>query len=253
MASIVDAFNNAFSDKFLYLKMALYAIPVYFCIQFFMKGQMSYFYILGSIFTIIYAGLLAVGLNNVNTNRIEILTLNPIKLFKTIFKMLVVMIPQILVFGFFGNVTVQRVTIPIDLPHAQLIFSIVVWAVFCAILLTSYLSFSRKLSIKSGFNYLEIIPASLDIFVGLLFAVPQFLILNLILVGAVGYLFWFFNIALTHWTFLGYCSLVFIFNISILADYLAQMAYEHFKFSKDDAVYTQLNSIITDTDTERRI
>ena len=43
MASIVDAFQEAFSEDFAYLKIVLYSIPVNFVVDLYMKGKMQQF------------------------------------------------------------------------------------------------------------------------------------------------------------------------------------------------------------------
>ena len=43
MASMIDAFRDAFSERFAYAKIVLFAIPVYFVAHFFMIGQISYY------------------------------------------------------------------------------------------------------------------------------------------------------------------------------------------------------------------
>ena len=67
-------------------------------------------------------------------------------------------------------------------------------------------------------------------------------------------LFWFFKLPFTHWGFVVYCSLVFVLNISIIADYMAQMAYENIRsFAKDEGEDTILGSVIDRMDTEKHI
>lgn len=54
------------------------------------------------------------------------------------------------------------------------------------------------------------------------------------LVGPVAYLFYFFHLPFTHWGFVAYCSLAFVVNISILANYLAQSSYENIKGNNEE-------------------
>lgn len=254
MASIIDAFNDAVNDKNVYLKIFVYAIPVYFCADFFIKGQMNAFYRLGTFTLFLSLGLLALGIYNVRKNNKEILTINPLKILLPLLKMIIVIAPQMLIYYLIGSYLTQKITIPVDIPHFDLIFDIVIWSILCAILITSFISFARSLSIKDGFDLRIMFLSSIDLLLVLLFAIPQWLILNAILVAPVAYLFWFFKLPFTHWGFVVYCSLVFVLNISIIADYMAQMAYENIRsFAKDEGEDTILGSVIDRIDTEKHI
>lgn len=244
MASIVDAFNEALSEDLSFVKIAIYAIPVYFCTKFFLVGQMSLFYFYGFWTGILLLGVLTHGIHNVRMNRREILTLNPMELLKTTLKTAAVMVPQIIIWGFIGNFIITKVAIPIDLPHVPLIYSIIVWSIIFSILLTSYMSFAKYLKVEQAFNYKLILEACIDVFISFLFFIPQLLIANVVLVGPVAYLFYFFQLPFTHWGFVFYCSLAFIVNLSILANYLAQASYEHIKGSNEEYdEHVQINVI----------
>lgn len=234
MASVVDAFNEALSEDLAYVKFVVYAIPVYFVVNLFIVGKMAMFTFWGGIFGVLLLGLLTQGINNVRRNKREILTLNPIQLGIAILKSCVVMIPNLLVYGFMGHLLVTKVTIPIEAPHVPLIFAIIVWSILGSIVITSYLSFAKYLNIVQGFNYKVIGESCIDVLVSLLFFLPQLAIANLVLVGPVAYLFWYFQLPFTHWGFVAYCSVVFVVNISILANYLAQASYEHIKGSNEE-------------------
>ena len=110
MASVVDAFNEALSEDLAYVKFVVYAIPVYFVVNLFIVGKMAMFTFWGGIFGVLLLGLLTQGINNVRRNKREILTLNPIQLGIAILKSCVVMIPNLLVYGFIGHLLVTKVT-----------------------------------------------------------------------------------------------------------------------------------------------
>lgn len=234
MASIVDAFSESISENLSIVKIILYAIPVYFCTKFFLRGEMGSFYFYAAISAILFLGLLTQGINNVRMNKKEILTLNPLSLGKSILLTSLVMLPQIFIWYFIGHLIVTMIQIPIDLPHTQLIFSIIVWSIIGSILMTAYLSFAKYLNVMQGFNYKVILESCVDIFICLLFFVPQLAIADVFLVGPVAYLFSFFNLPFTHWGFIFYCSCAFVVNISIIANYLAQSAYEQIKGSNEE-------------------
>lgn len=234
MASIVDAFSEALSENLSLVKIVIYSIPVYFSTKSFLIGEMGAFYFYAAISAVLFLGLLTQGIHNVRMNRKEILTLNPLNLGKSILLTSAVMIPQILIWYFIGHLIVTMIQIPVELPHMPLIFQIIVWSIIFSILMTAYLSFAKYLNIAQGFNYKVILESCVDVFISLLFFVPQLAMANVILVGPVAYLFFFFNLPFTHWGFIFYCSCAFVVNISILANYLAQSAYEFIKGSNEE-------------------
>ena len=62
-----------------------------------------------------------------------------------------------------------------------------------------------------------------------MFFTPQWLIANTIIVGPILYIYSLFHIPYSHWTFIFYCSMVTIANISIIANYFSQTSYELIK------------------------
>ena len=243
MASMIDAYRDAFSESFAYLKFVIFAIPVYFVIHFFMIGQMAMFNTFAPILGILIFGLFTQAIYNVKANRKEVLTLNPFEFLIGLIKTLVVMIPNGIIFGAIGYY-ITRYNFPVkDIAHFNTIFHIIVWFICGSIVLTSYLSFAKFQSIKQGFNYKVIFESCADIFLQLLLMIPQLLIVNLLLVGPVAYLYFFFKLPFDHWTFVAYCSCVFVINISVLGNYFAQISTEFVR--GDDSEY-QFNTSFGD-------
>ena len=102
MASMIDAFRDAFSENLAYLKFVIFAIPVYFVVHFFMVGQTEMFRFCAPLLGVLIFGLFTQAIYNVRTNRKEVLTLNPIEFLLGLLKTLVVLIPNGLVFGTIG-------------------------------------------------------------------------------------------------------------------------------------------------------
>ena len=234
MASIVDAFNEALTEDLAYVKIIAFSIPVNYVINLYMVGKTSQFELFGTIVGVLLLGLLSQGINNVRMNRREILTLNPLSYIKALGKTLLVLVPQVFVFGLIGKNLIDKVQIPIDLPHVPLIFAIIVWSIIFSIVLTSYMSFAKYLKVAQGYNFKVILESCIDVLISFLFFIPQLLLANIVLIGPVAYLFSFFNLPFTHFLFITYCSMVFIVNISILANYLAQAAYEHIRGNNEE-------------------
>lgn len=234
MASIVDAFQEAFNEDHAYLKIILFSIPINFVADYYLKGNMSHFYFWGSVVGILLLGLLTAGINNVRMNKKEILTLNPLHYINALLKTIVVVVPQLIIFGFLGNILVTKVQIPINLPYVPLVYKTIVWSLLFSIVLTSYLSFAKYLKLKEGYNFKVVSESCIDVLISLLFFVPQLIVANIVLLVPVAYLFFFFKLPFTHWGFVAYCCMVVIVNISILSNYLAQASYEHIKGNNEE-------------------
>ena len=234
MASIVDAFQEAFHEDFAYLKIILYSIPVNFVVDLYMKGKMQQFEFWGFIVGMFMLGLLTAGINNVRMNKKEILTFNPLHYLKALGKTIVVVVPHLFVFYNLGKIIIKCVKIPVDLPWVPITFEVIVWSILFSIIFTSYLSFAKYLKMKEGFNYKVITECCIDVLIAFGFFVPQLALANLVLLIPVAYLFFFFKLPFTHWGFIAYCCMVLVVNISILSNYLAQCAYEHIKGNNEE-------------------
>ena len=236
MASVIDSVHEALQEDNAYVKIVGYAIPVYLVVNWFLVGKMHMVAVYGFLLTLLLIGLLGAGINNVRRNRREILTLNPITLVVAIFKSVIVLAPQLLIYGFLGHILTTKIVIPVDVQNFSLIYSIIIWAVLGSIVLTSYMSFAKYLKISQGYNYKVVAESCVDVFVSFVIVfLPQWVLANLVLVGPVAYLYHFlFRLPFTHWGFVAYCSMIFIVNVSILANYLAQSAYEHIKGNNEE-------------------
>jgi hypothetical protein len=234
MASIVDAFNDSLNENLAFVKIGVFAIPTYFIAKLFVVGNTQAFSFWGSIVGLLFLALLTVGINNVRRNRKEILSFNFVRLGISLLKALVVLVPQVFLFGSLGYCLTTQVVIPVELPQFQLIYSILIWAIVFAIILTSYLSFAKYLKILQGYNYKIIFESCIDVLISFFFFIPQLLLANIVLLGPVVYLFSIFNLPFEHWGFIAYCSVTIVINISILANYLAQASYEQIKGNNEE-------------------
>lgn len=241
MASMVDAFRDAFSENLSYVKFVIFAIPVYFVVHFYMIGQMAMFQTFAPLLALLIFGLFTQAIFNVRNNRKEVLTLNPIEFLIGLLKTSVVIIPNGLIFGSIGYF-LAKYNFPVSgVPHFNTIYHIIVWLIFGSIILTSYLSFAKFHSIKQGFNYKVIFESCADVLLQLVFMLPQLAIANALLVGPVAYLYFYFKVPFEHWSFVAYCSCILVVNISILANYLAQSSTEFIK--GDDKEYNEMSSL----------
>jgi hypothetical protein len=248
MASVVDAFNEALSEDFSYVKFIVYAIPVYVVARFFMIGKMGHLIFWGFIAIFILLGVLTQGINNVRRNKKEILTSNPLLLIKSGFLSLIVLLPQIFLYKYIGNILITKVPIPDNITHLPLIYSIIVWSILFSVLLTSYLSFAKYLKVKQAFNLKVILESCVDVLLNIIFFIPQLALVNLVIVGPIAYAFSLLNISLTNMGFIAYCSIAFVINVSIIANYFAQVAFDCIKGNNEDYdENVQISSVIDTT------
>ncbi len=234
MASIIDAFRDSLHEDFAGLKIVLYAIPVYLTANLYLQGQTGQFQFWAVVVGFVLLGLLTQGINNVRMNRKEILTLNPVSFVVALFKAMVVVVPKMLLYGFIGNLLVTKIHMPPEIPHLSLIYQIIVWSIIFSIIFTSYLSFAKHLYIQDGYNYKVIYDSCIDVLISLVLYLPQIIIANIVLIVPPAYLFFVFKLPFTHWGFVAICCMILIINISIIANYLAQSAYENIKGRDED-------------------
>ena len=251
MSSIVSAFNDAFSEKLSFLKIAIYAIPVFFCIKFFMAGKMIEFNILSYITSCLLYALMTVGINNVRENNREILTLNPLKLLIVYLKSLVVTIPQGILWGGIGfaATTFCATTIPDEI--TVLVFSIIIWVIVGTICFTAYLSFAKYLDIRDGYNFQIIFSSCFDILAAIIFYIPQIIIAAAVVIGPFAYAFWLLHVPFDHWFFIVLCSLAIVANVSITANYFAQISYEYIVTSDDRRDDYQITKLVDEMDVNK--
>ncbi len=249
MSSIVSAFSDAFSERLSFLKIAIYAIPVYFCARLFMAGKMDMLYICGTLTSILLFILMTSGINNVRENKREILTLDPVRLLSTFVKTSIVVVPHLLFWSAIGYGITKIIILPDD--TANLIFNIVVWVIVQTMVFTAYLAFAKYLDIRDGFNLQIIFASCVDVFAALFFYVLQMIIVIPVLIGPFAYAFWLLHVPFDHWFFIILCSLALVASVSISANYFAQVSYEYIVMSNDRKDDYQITKLVDEMDTNK--
>ncbi len=234
MTSLFDAFNDSIGEEYAFLKYVVYAFPVYFCVKLYLSGNFVLFYLVAVPVFLLFLALLSNGVNNVRKNRKEILTFNFFKIIHILFIGFIALAPTFLILFIIAYCLVSFVNLPFDISYLQLIFKCVVWLIVGSVALTAFLSFSKNMNIKSAYNFPIIFESCIDVLIDILFLIPQLVIMNGLIVGVVWYLFFYFKIPLTNPAFLFYCSVVFVFNISVLSGYFSQSAYEFIRGNDEE-------------------
>lgn len=236
MASIIDCFTDAVHEDLALVKLIVFAVPVYFSIKLFMSGNMGQFYFWTAIFGLLFLGEMTKGINNIRMNKRSVLSLNPLDVVWALLKSFLVLIPQGLVLGLAGHVIVLLLTsIPVNIEHYNLVVTIIVWCIVGSILLTSYLSFAKYLKVSEGYNLVVVSESCIDVFISVLFFVPQVIIVNAVVFWMPYYFFHkYMQMPNDHWFMLAMASVVLVINFSMFVNYLAQASYEQIKGNNED-------------------
>lgn len=237
MTSIVSVINDVFADKFLPAKLLVLTIPMYYVVSLFSQGNFQLFSILSLIIGFLFLTILSIGINNVRRNKNEILSLNPIKYLEVAIKLLFILVPYYIIINFIGNKVLKLIVIPnvFQYQYSELIFNVIVWSLLGSIFLTGYLSFSKSLDIKQGYNLKIIFDSCIDVLLNLLFFIPQLIIVDVILMLPVAFILYsFFHLPFNHYIFNIFYSIILVLNISIFSIVLAQIAFEQIKGNNED-------------------
>ncbi len=234
MANIIEACNEVFTEEYALAKIFVYAIPVFICVNAFATGQFVLSYMCGFFVILLLMGLLSSGINNLRNNKNEILTFNIQQILIATLKSAIAIIPHISIAVMIAIFTKELIPEIDGFPQFPMIANITIWSLLFSIVMTSYLSFAKHLSIKDAYNIKIIYESVVDVFVNLVFIAMQMIIANSVFVGLMVYVFTLFNIKLSHPGFLFYCSILVIVNLSVLANFLAQASYDYIKGNDED-------------------
>lgn len=226
MASIKDAFEESMQDKHAIWKYAIFAVPVYFCVQLYLDGAWGGFWTLAIPTYFLLFGFLAECTANVRNGKDSILpTFNIFKLFWSGIKGTVALGPSIAINCFLASYIASLLPNFLVEPKTCAIFQGIVWALFGAVILTGYLCYAKSFKIIDAYNLKVISESCVDILVAVLFMLPQVAIANALLLVPVSYLIWVF-IGIPHPVAIYYWCAVGIFNLAMCGHYLAQVDYE---------------------------
>lgn len=230
MASIKDAFEEAFQDNFAVLKYILFALPIFYCIYLYYAAvaskDFSGFWCMTSVTFLLLFGFLIKCTTNVRNGKDHVLpSFNIFNLLWAGFKGVIALGPSIAVNCFLASFIGSKVAQFFPDPNIAGIFQGIIWAVFISVILTGYLLYSKKFKISDAYDFKTISNSCMDILIAVLFFIPQLLILNALIIGAVTYVFWvFLGIPNTFCTFFWCMALV--FNLAVIGHYMAQIDYE---------------------------
>ena len=121
-------------------------------------------------------------------------------------------------------------------PGVDTAFKIIIWCVFSSVIFTGYLLYVKDLKIKDAYNLKAISDYGADIMMAVIFMIPLVLLSNAIFLGSITYIFvLFFGIPNPVWLFI--CAMFVFQNISVIGNYLAQIAMENIEIKLEMEKY----------------
>ncbi|MBP7212383.1 hypothetical protein KBA27_06060 [bacterium] len=237
MASIIDSFRETFEDNLSFVKIAVFAIPLYYCYTMSLTANGKYggVWTLGLITAFFLIGYFAEITSGVlNEGDCVLPSLNFLKMAISSLKLLISIGPLTLIAISIANFALSFTT-QIPLPWLITTIQVIVWLIVISISLSQFLLFVRKESIISAYNLKAVSDKCGDIIVGLIFFVIQLLLINIPTCAFLGYTIGvLFGIGPVLYAFLSYAV---IFNIAATGHYFAQLGYEIMGYDKRDTSF----------------
>lgn len=231
MASIIDSFKETISDSTAFYKIVVLSIPVYFSLDAFAKSEQDYSWcIFLSAITLffLFGVLIKVTSGVLNEQDTVFPPLKPLKIILSALKGFVAVTPISIFSIWLANYAVSFINI---IPWLDITLKSVIWILVASVIMTVFLMFVSRESIKDAYNLKMLSDKSADLMVALIFYIIQIVLVNVVVVGFVGYsiviLFGFgplFNFLI---------SAALVFNIGLSGHYFAQLQYEVLGYDKD--------------------
>lgn len=226
MASILDAIDETRHDSHAFIKIILYTIPVLLTYVLFNIGNMGWFYFVGSLTFLMLVTILVKTINNVRNSKNYVLpTFNLFTFVYSSIKAVIALGPVFGV-GIWLGVKLSNIQMPVNIPHFQTIYLIIIWAIISSILLTSLIFYSKTEKISDAYNFNLIQAHCIDILTAIIYFIPQIAIFNIIIVGSVAYLLYVFKQPFDHPILIIACALALVISVPICGNYFAQIDWE---------------------------
>ena len=224
MASILDSFRETFSDRWSFFKIIVFAIPIYFAYDQYLKATTDYsnvFWIL-TITSFFLFGFFVKSVSNVVNERDSVMpSLNPFMMALSTIKTLIAIGPISAISIALGNYFTSIINI---IPWLDTTLKVIVWLIVASVCLTSLLMYVKRERIADAYNLKILSEKAGDLLLGLVFYVLQLIVINVPTTGFLGYtLAVLFGVGTILYIFLGYAI---VFNIIVFGHYLSQLRYE---------------------------
>ena len=228
MASIIDSFRDVFTDRFSFLKILVFTIPIYYSYQLYLTSSADFtllFWATGLTLFFLFGFLTKITHNVINDGESVLPSLNPLKLALTSIKAFAAIAPAAIFFGWLANYVCSFINI---VQWGGLILKTLIWLVVASVIVTSFLMFTTKERIIDAFKIKVLFQKTGDLIVALIVFAAQFALINILIIGFIGYtIFILFGVGLILNFFLAFAL---VFNIIAIGQYMAQIHYEVFDF-----------------------
>jgi len=234
MASIIDSFRETFGDNLSFVKIIVFALPVYFSYQLYITSKKDYtgFFIVAYITIFLLFGLLVKVTNGVLNDRDSVFpSLNPFPILLTAFKGLLAILPYALISCLLASYLTSIINI---IYWLDITLKVLIWLIAFAVILTAFLMYSTRERILDVYKIKAFSDKAGDAILMLFFYVIQLVIINIPTTAFIGYIvFVLFGIdGSLSWIFIFYLSMVLVFNVAVSGHYFAQLHYELFDRSE---------------------
>ncbi len=225
MASIKDAFEESFHDHHALTKYFIFAIPVYYCVDLYSKNDNNFWAVSAAVFILLFGFMIKCTSNVRNGKNYVLPSFNIISMFWDGIKGLVALGPIIAICSWLGGTTGKFLSEYFPDPASMRVWYFIIWGLLVSIMMTGYLCYARNFKISDAYNIKTIWNSCVDVFAGVLFMIPQILLVNAIIAGPITYIIWLF-FGIPHPIAVFFWSMCLILNLSITGHYLAQVDYE---------------------------
>ena len=225
MASIIDAFQESFHDHHSLTKYFIFAIPVYYCVDLYSKNDNSFYAVSAIVFILLFGFMLKCTSNVRNGKNYVLPSLNIFSMFWEGIKGLVAIGPILALFSWLATIICEFLSNYFPDPNSIIVWKFIIWGLSASVMMTGYLCYARNFKISDAYNLKTICNSSVDVFGGVLFMIPQILIVDAVIIAPVTYLIWLF-FGIPHPIAVFFWSMCLIFNLSLAGHYLAQVDYE---------------------------
>ncbi len=179
MTSILDSFREVFSDRHSFLKLAVFAFPIYHSYDLYLKTAKNIpevFWIM-SVTIFFLLGFLIKTTNNVLKVRDKVLpSLNPFSLAFAAIKGLIAIGPLSAIVFLIANYFSSLINIA---PQFDVTMKAIIWLLASSIALTAFLMFVKNEKISEAYDLKMISDKAPDLMVGVIFYLLQLVVMNI--------------------------------------------------------------------------
>lgn len=231
MASIIDSFRETFTDNLSFFKILVFAIPVYYSYDLYLKSTKDFtgFTLLASITIFLLFGFLIKTTSNVlNEGNSVLPSLNPIPLVIAAIKGILAIGPLTFISVLLGNYFASLINIILWL---DVTLKTIIWLLVASISMTAFLMFVKREKIVDAYDFKILSAKAGDFMISLIFFIIQMVIMNTIIFGFIGYtIIVLFGVGPILYFIL---SMAVVYNVGVMGHYMAQLQYELLSYDKD--------------------